>query len=842
MDAVQGLTEREARVRRERGEGNEVHFATSRSYAEIARANILNLFNAILVTIGGLLIALGRVDDALISIGPLFLANAGIRTAQEFHAKRKLDQIAIASRPTVTVIRDDQEKTIGPAEIVKGDILRVRAGDQIMADGTMIGKGRLELDESLLSGESNLVSKRAGDTLFSGSFCIAGDGFYQAEKVGTESFASQLTVAARRFESVKTPLQRDIDVIVRVIILAVTLISLVILVAAVIEGLPFVRIVQISAVLTALVPYGLFFMTIIAYALGAVVIAGKGAVAQEASAIESLSSIDVLCMDKTGTLTANRLSYSGLWPLDGKSEQEVQQVLGRFAVSASSTNRTSEAIAAGLAGERQQPVDEVPFASSRGWSALAFEPDGRGRGGVYALGALESLAPYLSAGATAPRAALSERVRAWSEEGLRVLVFAHNPEFASLRDEQGQPCLPAIEPLAVVALSDELRAEARETIAEFGRLGIQTKIISGDDPQTVAALARRAGLEGEIECVSGAELERMSEHEFAEAVARGTVFGRVAPRQKEKLVEALIHQGHRVAMIGDGINDALAVKKAQLGIAMRSGSNVTRNVADMVLLDDSFSALRPAFQEGKRIVAGVTSAMCLFLMRVSVATLVIVAISILGLGFPFEPAHVALAYLTAGIPSFFLIWWAKPEVHQVELLRSLVRFVIPAAIITTLIGVALYTIFYMRVLAGIQTYEIPLDVLDRFREFTGLAYGLDREFGLAAATIVAQTVLSIFITVTAFVLILFLAPPIHFFAGWTEVSGDKRPALIALGLFAVLVIMVITPKLAHYFALFPVGAGAAGAIAVAVILWTLALRSIWRAKLFERLLALDRSR
>jgi cation-transporting ATPase E len=649
MGAIKGLTENEARRRRQRGEGNEVRFPTSRSYAEIVRTNVVNLFNVILVTIGGLLIALGRINDALISIGPLFLANIGIRTAQEIYAKRKLDQITIANRSTVTVIRDSQEKMIDPADLVKGDILRARAGDQIMADGTIIGESQLELDESLLSGESDLVSKRAGDTLLSGSVCVAGDGFYQAERVGAESFASQLTSTARKLESVTTPLQRKIDVTVRVIILVVTLISLVILVAAIIEGLSVLRLVQISAVLTD-VPYGLFFMTIVAYALGAVVIARRGAVVQEANAIESLSSIDVLCMDKTGTLTANRLRYASLRPLGDRSQAEIEELLARFAVSASTVNRTSEAITAGLIGERREPVDEVPFASSRRWSALAFEQDERGQGGAYALGASEALSPYFPSDATAPDGALITGVRALSEQGLRVLVFAYNPDLAAVHDKHGQPFLPALTPLAIVGLADELRPEASDTIAAFQRLGIQIKIISGDAPETVATLARQAGVNGNIKSVSGPELERMSDREFAEAASSATVFGRIAPRQKEQLIEALIKQGHRVAMIGDGINDVLAVKKAQLGIAMQSGSNATRNVANMVLLGDSFAALHPALQEGKRIIAGVTHAMCLFLARIAVAALVIVAISILGLGFPFEPAHVALTYLTAGIP------------------------------------------------------------------------------------------------------------------------------------------------------------------------------------------------
>ncbi len=305
MQSVQGLTEREAQVRRERGEDNNVAFGTSRSYFDIARANIVNLFNGILITIGTLLVALGRVSDALISIGPLFLANAVIRTGQEVYAKRQLDQIALASRPAVTVIRDGQEKTIDPPDLVRGDILHVHAGDQIVADGIVLGEGRLEIDESLLTGESDLVSKHGGDFLLSGSFCVAGDAFSKAEKVGAQSFANQLTAAARKFELVRTPLQVKIDFVVRIVILVVAIMSILILVAGALEKLSFVRLVQISAVLTAQVPYGLFFITIVAYALSAVLIANRVAVVQQINAIESLSNVDVLCMDKTGTLTTN---------------------------------------------------------------------------------------------------------------------------------------------------------------------------------------------------------------------------------------------------------------------------------------------------------------------------------------------------------------------------------------------------------------------------------------------------------------------------------------------------------------------------------------------------------
>ena len=295
-------------------------------------------------------------------------------------------------------------------------------------------------------------------------------------------------------------------------------------------------------------------------------------------------------------------------------------------------------------------------------------------------------------------------------------------------------------------------------------------------------------------------------------------------------------------MIGDGVNDVLALKKAQLGIAMRTGSDAARHVADMTLLDDSFSALRPAFREGKRVVAGVRSAMCLHLTRDTVATLIIIAISMLGLGFPFEPAQVALTYLTAGIPSFFLILWAKPDVEQTELLRSLVRFVIPAAILSMVIGVALYTGFYTLVLKGVQTYQVPPEIIQRFEAYTGVPHNSGAQFGAAAARIVAQTVLSIFITVSGFLLIVFLEPSLRLFTGWTEQSTDRRPLWLALALSALLVVIIVTPQLGSYFALFPIRWGAIGAIAVALLVWALSLRAIWRSRLFERFISLDGGR
>jgi cation-transporting ATPase E len=420
-----------------------------------------------------------------------------------------------------------------------------------------------------------------------------------------------------------------------------------------------------------------------------------------------------------------------------------------------------------------------------------------------------------------------------------VLLFAANADATTLHDAAGQPDLPPLTPLGLVALTDELRPQAKETIAAFTDLGIQLKIISGDNPQTVAALAKQAGLPTNLRTATGPELAQLSPEMFDQVAAETTVFGRIAPEQKEQIVASLIRQGHYVAMMGDGVNDALSLKKAQLGIAMESGSNVTRNVADMVLLNDSFAALLPALTEGKRIISGLSISLYLFLTRVVTSMLIIIAISMIGLGFPYEPSQVALTLFTVGLPTLFLTWWARPETPQPGLLRRLLRFVLPAAIVTMIFGVGIYTFFYEFALKGITSLHIAPDAAARWEAYTGLSYQTDTAFGPAAATIVAQTALSTFVAFASFGLILFLEPPFRLFTGWAPTRPDKRPALLALALAIIYVVVLVTPITANYFGL--VTPGIQGpelkVMLVTLPLWFLILRLIWRGKLFDRLLA-----
>jgi cation-transporting ATPase E len=593
-----------------------------------------------------------------------------------------------------------------------------------------------------------------------------------------------------------------------------------------------------SAVLIGLVPYGLFLTISLAYTLGAVKIASEGALLQQSQAVEMLNYVDVLCMDKTGTLTTNALQLQTVQPLGKTTEAELKRWLGDFARSASATNATPTAVIQGVEGHQHQPVDEVHFVSVRKWSALAFaDHDSEdNRRGVFVLGAPEMLQPHLAA--DVETASLTQQAQVWSEQGLRVLLFAYNPAATTLHDAGGEPALPPLQPLGLISLSDELRPHAGEMLSQFTQMGIRLKIISGDNPHTVAALVKQTGIV-DIKLVAGPELATMSAGEFEEAAAEATVFGRIAPEQKAQLVDALIKRGHYVAMIGDGVNDILALKQAKLGIAMQSGSNATRNVADMVLLNDSYAALAPAMVEGKRVANGITSATYLMLTRSFTYAFVIMGALMVGLGFPFEPAQTGVTLLTIGLPAFFLTLWARPDAKPEPLLASLVRFVLPVALWSMLIGVTIYAFVSFRFGAQLQTFSVPSDVIARFERYTGLTYQVDQQFGLTASTILAQTALSTFLTLCALILILFLEPPMTLLASWRAVSPDRRPTWLALGLIALLVAGLYIPPLAGYLSFVQPMPGVWLLVLGGLLLWASGLWLFCRRRWMDRLLALD---
>ncbi|GAA1611454.1 HAD-IC family P-type ATPase [Actinoplanes couchii] len=825
---AEGLTTAEADTRRRRGEGNTAVRGGGRTYPEILRTNVFSFFNLILFVIGAALLTLGRYSDALVSVG-LGLINAVISAAQEIRAKHKLTRLQLLDRAGVLVLRDGREVELTPDQVVRGDVLRVRPGDQLVVDGPLLDGGRLEADESLLTGESDPVVKHPGDELRSGSLCVAGDGHQLARDVGAHSYAGRLTAEARVSTTDRTPLQRSIEFIVRLVMALTVLMSGAIVAQAILEGFSVLRVVQITAVLSGLVPYGLFFLIALAYTAGAVRIARFGALVQQVNAVESVSNVDVVCTDKTGTLTTGQLTLEEVVPLDGLDH--AAEALGGLAHHAATPNLTALALAAALPGPVWQVRDEVPFSSSLRWSGMVTTT------GTWVLGAPDALAGRLR------RAVDDATVTTRTGEGLRVLLLARaeDPE-AGLRDAAGRPELPMLEPVALAVLADELRPDVIETVGRFHAEGVRIKVLSGDDPRTVAAIAARAGIGRDVP-VAGAELDGLEDPALDRLVAKTSVFGRVAPEHKERIVRSLRRQGRYVAMIGDGVNDARALKQAHVGVAMRSGSAVTRDVADIVLVDDSFAALPPAQQEGRRIINGIGVSLYVFLARVASQGLVILAVTMLGLSFPYSPTQVGLTMFTVGIPTVFLTFWARPSRPDPHLLRNLVRFVVPAAVVTATFGTAIYTSLYSLIQHGFSSGRTPERIVHEFERSTGLTYGVgSADFTEAAATILAQTGLSTFFCYASFLLIGFLLPYSKMFSAWTRPIRDRRPVRLVMCLMGLFSLVLCVPALWEYFGLMGPSKPVFLVVLPALILWYLTLTVVFRYRLFDRLLGLEAPR
>jgi len=405
---------------------------------------------------------------------------------------------------------------------------------QVVVDGRLVGKGWIDVDESLLTGESDLIRKCAGDPVSSGSFCVNGSAVYEALQVGTQSTAYKLTAGARTFRRVLTPLQQQTTTVIRILLVLACYLGLALLMITTIRQTPLLQTVQMAVVIAGLVPNGLLLAIAVAYGLAAVRLANTGVLIQQANAVESLSNVTVLCCDKTGTLTTNRLSVHAVQPL-GIGEEELCALLGVYAASVSVSNATAATIATAYPAQAQPTSAEVPFSSASKWSALTLAETQK----VYVLGAPEMLEPFLR-----PESRLGDQATAWAEQGLRVVLFACYDEIRGLYDADGQPCLqPGLNPLGLVSLSDILRPEARETLKAFSQAGVKLKVISGDHPHTVAALAKQMGFASDLKSVSGLDLSEMEPAQFAQVVRDTTVFGRITPQQKERIVQELRAQG-----------------------------------------------------------------------------------------------------------------------------------------------------------------------------------------------------------------------------------------------------------------------------------------------------------
>lgn len=845
-DSARGLSENEVLEKRAQGFGNPPPPPTSRTYVEIFRENVFTFINGVIFALGVALFLVGRPSDAVISVGIISL-NVLVSVVQEIRAKRTLDKIALLTRPKATVIRDGAGLQVVPEELVVGDVLYVAPGDQIVLDGRVV-EGKMSVDESQLTGESNLITKQNGDELFSGSFCANGSAFYVAEKVGSASLANQITAGAKQFRRVLTPLQEQVALVVRIMLLVVIYMEILVVLNAALLAINLGEAVQHSTLIAGLVPNGLFLSISIAYALGAVRIIRFGVLVQQANAIESLSNVDVLCLDKTGTLTTNRLQVDGVHPLN-LSEIEFAQILGDMVANATTQNKTSEAIAETFPGTKRSVGGEIPFSSARKWSAIAFQDQGRmtkdeiqmpssfvvdvrnrtpRSSGIYALGAPEMLQPYLSDAEDLDdnpvwREIATETQR-FAEQGLRVLLVAHHPS-TELHDDGEESRLPqSMEALGLVSIRDELRPEARQALDNFINAGVAPKIISGDNPETVAALAKQAGLKN-AKLVSGLDLEKMNDAQFADAAREATIFGRITPQQKQKLVQTLRADGHYVAMIGDGVNDVLSLKQANLGIAMQSGTQATRAVADLVLMEDSFAALAPAVTEGQRIVNGMQDILKLFLTRIATMAMVILSALVIG-EFPLALRQASLVTLfSVGIPTVLLAIWSRPgAIGRGSLGQRLFHFILTPVAATTILSLFLfYGTLVAELYARVGTFEFT-------DQLVAPVY--------AGALLTAQSTLVSFLVFVGLLTVIFVEPPTEWWVAGDDFGGDWKPTILAASLMLIFFVIVFVKPLRELFALGELGVTELGAAVLCAAGWLFLVRWAWRARVFEKYLGI----
>jgi cation-transporting ATPase E len=681
IDPSVGLSSAEVADRVNRGLVNAVPAAPTRTVSQIVRANVLTPINLVVAVLAALVLFAGSPKNALFA--GVIVFNSLIGIVQELRAKKVLDSLSVVNAPKARVVRDGVVHDIAVHELVLDDVVELRAGAQVVADAVVLAHDNLEIDESLLTGEADAIVKSDGDEVLSGSAVVAGTGRVQVVKVGAENYAAKLAEEARRFTLVDSPLRNDINRIVSWVGI------LIIPVGILLASSQFFRrderwqdaVISTVAGLVGMVPEGLVLLTSVAFAVGVVRLAQRRCLVQELPAIEVLARVDVLCADKTGTITEGTMELAEVLVLpDSPVERAtIHAALAAIGQLDPDPNGTLLAV-------RQHfdlPTDwrttgRVPFSSARKWSAMTFDQQGS-----WVLGAPENVLAAQYAGT------VRRLVEQQASDGRRVLVLA---KAAVDMPDAAEAELPELAPAALVLLEDVVRHDAPATLAYFAEQGVTLKVISGDNNVTVGAVARRAGLAGWADNVNAATLPAdVDSPEFADAIEQSTVFGRVTPHQKRAMVRALQARGHTVAMTGDGVNDVLALKDANCGIAMASGSEATRGVAQLVLLDSNFSALPPVVAEGRRVINNIERVASLFLAKTVYSVILSLLTGVFALAYPLRPIHLTiLSWLTIGIPAFFMA--LEPNADRVNpgFLSRVLGRAVPAGVVIALATMAVF--------------------------------------------------------------------------------------------------------------------------------------------------------
>ncbi|MEV4501374.1 HAD-IC family P-type ATPase [Streptomyces klenkii] len=799
-----GLSAPEVAERVARGDVNDVPVRSSRSTAEIVRANVFTRFNAIIGVLFLIILVVGPLQDGL--FGFVIVANTAIGIIQELRAKKTLDSLAVIGEARPIVRRDGAPCPIPTSGIVLDDVIELGPGDKCVVDGRVLEADGLEIDESLLTGEADPVLKRPGDPVMSGSFVVAGGGAFAATKVGREAYAAQLAEEASRFTLVHSELRTGISRILKYVtwMMAPTAVGLVVSQLFVQDHDWREAVRRMVAGIVPMVPEGLVLLTSVAFAIGVIRLGRKQCLVQELPAIEGLARVDVVCLDKTGTLTEGGMDVSELRLLDGegsgekggekdseKGEAYVRQVLGALGKADPRPNASLQAIIDAYpapdgsdgpngsdgpdgadgkehgAGPRWQCTDSLPFSSARKYSGAALRsPDGESS--TWLLGAPDVLLP-----AGDPALAHVEDLNA---KGLRVLLLAR-----ATRGLDDPGVTDGVRPTGLVVLEQRLRPDAGATLRYFAEQDVSAKVISGDNAVSVGAVAAKLGLTGAEGPVDARRLPAEREA-MGRALDEGAVFGRVTPQQKRDMVGALQHRGHTVAMTGDGVNDVLALKDADIGVSMGSGSEATRAVAQIVLLNNSFATLPSVVAEGRRVIGNITRVATLFLTKTVYSVLLAILVVCSQVPYPFLPRHLTLlSTLTIGIPAFFLALAPNKERAKPHFVRRVMRYAIPAGVI-----------------AGVATFA---------------AYLLARHYYTGPGALDAETSAA---TLTLFLISLWVLAIIARPYTWWRIG-------LVLAMAAGFLVVLATPWLQHFFALKLVGrtmpwaAVAIAAVAAAVL-------------------------
>lgn len=677
--AAAGLTTAEAERRRAAGEGNVHALPPTRSVGEILRANLLTPFNLLNLVLAVLVLSVGSWKNALFM--GVILSNAVIGIAQELRAKAAVDKLSLIAAPHANTLRDGKLVPLPLEELVRFDVISLSAGDQVGADCAIL-EGQCLMDEALLTGESEPVERGVGDTLLSGSFLVSGHCLAQVVHVGAENYAARIAAGAKRLKPRKSEIMDTIDRIIRVIGFLLIPVGLALFVKQCFySGHPFqLAVVSTVAALVGMIPEGLVLLTSVVMAVSALRLARRGVLAQELYCVENLARVDVLCLDKTGTLTTGELTVTGLLPSPGFDGSRLKEALAALLAATEDQNPTARALASYAGPSPNWAVKKAaPFRPDRKWSGGSFE-----NGETWCLGAAEFLFPQ---GIGAP----AEAIQSYTKQGLRVVVLA----FSDSELDDGLP--GGLVPAGLVLLSDALRPSAAETLEYFRAQGVALKLLSGDDPRTVAALAGQAGFETE----TWIDAATLADEAATRAAAAGdcSLFGRVTPEQKLWLIQAWKAQGHSVAMVGDGVNDVLALRESDCAVAMASGSQAARNISQVVLMDSDFAVMPAIVAEGRRAINNLQRSAALFLTKTGFSVFTALCFLFLRVLYPFQPIQLTLiSVLTIGVPSFLLA--LEPNLDRVRghFARNVLTSALPGALsmATVVLGcVALSTLFPM---------------------------------------------------------------------------------------------------------------------------------------------------